>query len=132
MGIGKWYSSQVIVSRVTGDPCPCKFRWTRARRSTWTGFTNVIVLGYALLVIAALYYLFRVRTAFTSAGGTIDVVTRDAVLFAPISASLGLFLVLRAYEIHWSFWAYAGVWFGLAAIFWGTILLAQELGDREL
>ena len=92
----------------------------------------MIVLGYALLVIATLYYLFRLRTAFTSAGGTIDVVTRDAVLFAPIIASLGLFLVLRTYEIHWSPWAYVGVWFGLAAIFWGTILLAQELGDREL
>jgi hypothetical protein len=93
----------------------------------------VIVLGYALLGIALIWYLYRLYISFTSAGGTDFMLpVNDAVLYPPIMATLGLFLVLRNREIAWSFWYYAGIWLALAVTFWGTIRLAEELGDREL
>jgi len=90
------------------------------------------VIGYALLVIAVCYIALRMRDSYNSAGGTVDVITRDAVLFAPILIAVGLCLVLPRWNVDWPWWAYVLVAFVLLPTIWGVNYLMQELGDKEL
>lgn len=89
-------------------------------------------LGYVLLVIAAGYIALRMRDSYYSAGGTVDVITRDAVLFAPILIAVGLYLVLPGWNVEWPWWGYVLLAFVLLPTIWGLNYLMQELGDKEL
>ncbi len=89
-------------------------------------------IGYALLVVGVMYIAYRMRTAYTSAGGTVDVITRDAAVFAPILIAVGLWLVLPAWGVEWPWWGFVLTGLGLFPAILVTNYLMQELGDKEL
>ena len=92
-----------------------------------------LVLGYALITIATLWFLRKLYISFTSAGGTdFAMPVYDAAMYPPLIAMIGLFLVLRTYEIQWSWLIYAGIAIVLILAAAGSLWLAEELGDRPL
>jgi hypothetical protein len=93
----------------------------------------VIYLGYALLGVAAIWIVYKIRVSYNSAGGTdFEVPVYDAALYPPVLAVVGLFLVLRAHEIAWPVWGYLLVWLGLTGLVAAAIRGFEELGDRPL
>jgi hypothetical protein len=91
----------------------------------------MVLVGYALLVIAALWLIYKVVLAFNSAGGTdLMLVVYDAAVYPPLLVAVGLFLVFRSRE--WPFWIYALVWLGSTGLAAGAIRLSEEIGDRRL
>lgn len=92
----------------------------------------VSVIGYALLVVAVVWIAYRMRVSYMSAGGTVEVINRDAALFAPILVGVGLYLVLPNWDVHWPWWGFVLLGFVLLPVILGLNYLMQELGDKEL
>jgi hypothetical protein len=91
------------------------------------------VWGYALLVIAGLWILYKVYVSFSSAGGTqFEVAVYDAAIYPPVIAAVGLYGVLPYHGVECSIWILVGIALGLGAVTAGVIRLAEELGDRPL
>jgi hypothetical protein len=90
-------------------------------------------IGYALLVIAAIWILYKLYISFNSAGGTAyQVPVYDAAVYPPIMVAVGLFCVLRGNEVHWPVWSYVALWLALTGVTAGAIKVLEELGDRPL
>ena len=93
----------------------------------------MIAIGYALIVIATIWFLYKLYVSYTSAGGTdFQMPVYDAAMYPPIMGAVGLYLVLRVYEVEWPVWAFFAIWIGLTAVFVGAIRGMEELGDRPL
>jgi hypothetical protein len=93
----------------------------------------VLIFGYILIGVAAIWFLRKLWISFTSAGGTdFAMPIYDAAMYPPVIAVIGLFLVLRAYEIQWSWFIYVGIGIALVLLAVGALKLAEELGDRPL
>jgi hypothetical protein len=93
----------------------------------------MMVIGCALLVVAAVWLLYKIYLAFNSAGGTdLMLVVYDAAVYPPLLIAGGLYLVTRACQVQWPIWAYALIWLGTTLLAAGAIRLSEELGDRRL
>jgi hypothetical protein len=93
----------------------------------------VNVIGYLLMVLALGWFLYKLYLSYTSFGGTaFEMPVYDGAIYPPVVGVLGLFLVLRPYELDWSYWIYVALWVGLTILAWGAIFIAKFVGDREL
>ena len=93
----------------------------------------MIVIGYAMVAIAAGWFLYKVYASYKSAGGTDMMMSvYDGATYPPIIATVGLYLVLPNYEINWSFLIYIGIWLGSTVFAVLAIRIAEEIGDRPL
>lgn len=93
----------------------------------------MIVIGFAMIGVATIWFLYKLYISYTSAGGTdFAMPVFDAALYPPILCAVGLYLVLKAYEVTWSVWIYVGIWFGSTVLAVAIIKLAEHLGDREI
>ena len=111
---------------------PIHRRPTPAPTRRWEE-NSVFVLGCVLIAVAVLWFLRKLYISFTSAGGTdFEMPIYDAALYPPVIGVVGLFLVLRTYEIQWSWLAYVGIGVALILVAIGILKLAEELGDRPL
>ena len=90
------------------------------------------IAGYACIVVAVLWILFKVRLAYQSEGGRMVVTVYDAAFYPPLIVVGGLFLINWAGGADWSPWIYVGLVPALIAAVAGIIKLAEELGDRQL
>jgi hypothetical protein len=89
-------------------------------------------VGYACIVVAVLWILFKVRWAYQSQGGRMVVTVYDAACYPPLLIVFGLYWILPSLQIDWSIWIYIGLVPVLIAVVAGLIKLAEEFGDREL
>ena len=90
------------------------------------------MIGYALIVIAAGWFLYKLYLSYTSAGGTqFELPVYDGAIYPPAIGVIGAYLVLRA-SVQWSIWIYVVAWVGLTALAAGAIRIAEEVGDRPL
>jgi len=93
----------------------------------------VLIIGYALIVVAAGWFLYKVYIAYTSAGGTdFAMPIYDAAMYPPAMATVGLYLVMRVYEALWSIWIYVGIWVVATLLAVGILWLTEQLGDKPL
>ena len=93
----------------------------------------MVFFGYALLAIAAAWFLYKLSISFRSAGGTDMMVSvYDGAVYPPILAAVGLYVVLPTYEINWSILIYVAIWFGLTLFAALAIRIVEEIGDRPL
>lgn len=91
------------------------------------------LIGFALLGAAVVWYLYKLYVSYSSAGGTDFMLpVFDAALYPPILATVGLYLVLRYFEIDLSIWIYVAIWFGSTILSAVTIKLAELVGDKPL
>jgi len=89
------------------------------------------VVGFALVIIAAVWVLYKVAVSYSSAGGTSELVpVYDAAVYPPPMAAVGLYFVLGWLGIDWPIWVFIVIWVGVTLLVIGMIYLAQELGDR--
>ncbi len=94
---------------------------------------TMALFGFALLGIAVIWYLRKLYVSYSSAGGTDFMMpVYDAALYPPILATVGLYLVLRDFEVDLDIWIYVAIWFGSTLLAAGTIKLAELLGDKPL
>jgi len=90
---------------------------------------NMTIVGYACLVIAVVWVVYKVRLSYMSFGGTVMVTVYDAAFFPPVIGAFGLYFVGKSLGFEFPIWAYCvlapvvGVLVGIA------IRLAEELGD---
>lgn len=95
--------------------------------------TMALIGGFALLGIAVVWFLRKLWVSYTSAGGTdFAMPVYDAALYPPILTAVGLYLVLRHFEVDLSIWIYVAIWFGATALAAATIKLAELIGDKPL
>jgi len=93
----------------------------------------MILIGYAMIGVAAIWFLYKLYVSYTSAGGTdFAMPVFDAAMYPPILVAIGFYLVLGAYAVDWSVWIYIGIWFGSTVLAVATIKLAEFLGDKPL
>jgi len=93
----------------------------------------MVLIGFALLAIAVVWYLRKLYVSYTSAGGTDFMMpVYDAALYPPILAAVGLYLVLGYFEVTLAIWIYVGIWFGSALLAAVTIKLVELVGDKPL
>lgn len=92
----------------------------------------MIIVGYACLVVAVVWILFKIRLAYQSQGGRMVVTVYDAAFYPPLLIVFGLYWVLPSLQIDWSIWIYVGLVPVSIAVVAGMIKLAEEFGDREL
>ena len=94
---------------------------------------TMVLIGFALLAIAVVWYLRKLYVSYTSAGGTDFMMpVYDAALYPPILAAVGLYLVLGYFEVTLAIWIYVGIWFGSALLAAVTIKLVELVGDKPL
>jgi len=92
-----------------------------------------IVIGCLLIVVALGWFLYKLYVSYNSAGGTdFAVPVYDAAIYPPVLGVVGLYLVLRAYEVTWSIWIYVVLWLGVTLLAAGAMRASEELGDRSL
>jgi hypothetical protein len=85
------------------------------------------------MIVAIGWFVYKLYLSYSSAGGTDFMVpVYDAAMYPPVLAVVGLYLVLRAREITWSWWIYVAVWLGLTLLFAGALKIVEEMGDRSL
>ena len=93
----------------------------------------MILFSYAIIVIAAVWFLYKLYLSYSSAGGTDFLISvYDAAMYPPVIAVVGLYFVLPTYEINWSIWIYGGIWIGLTAVAALSLRIVEEIGDRPL
>ena len=94
---------------------------------------TMVLIGFAHLAIAVVWYLRKLYVSYTSAGGTDFMMpVYDAALYPPILAAVGLYLVLGYFEVTLAIWIYVGIWFGSALLAAVTIKLVELVGDKPL
>lgn len=92
---------------------------------------NMTLVGYACLIVAVVWIVYKVRLSYTSFGGTVMVTVYDAAFFPPVIGVFGLYWVLRSLGINFSIWAFVALGFGVAVLVGIAIRVAEDLGDRR-
>ena len=93
----------------------------------------MLIIGSVLILVAAGWFFYKVYVSYTSAGGTdFALPIYDAAMYPPIMVTIGLYLVMRAYEKTWTIWIYVGIWVVATLLAAGILKLMEELGDKPL
>jgi len=90
------------------------------------------IIGWILIVVAALWLIYKVYLAYQSSGGRMVVTVYDAAVYPPLMVAAGLFWVLPTFGVNLSIWIYIGIAAGLVILAAGCIKIAEEIGDRPL
>ena len=91
----------------------------------------MMVIGCALVAIAAGWFLYKLWVSCSSARD-FEVAVYDGAIYPPVLAVVGLFLLLREYEISWPFWIYLLIWIGLTLVAAAAIKGIEVISDRPL
>ncbi len=91
------------------------------------------ILGYALIAVAIIWFLYKMYVSYTSAGGTdFAMPVYDAALYPPIMVAVGAYLVMQSAGEPWPIWVYVVIAVVTAGLSAGLIRLMEELGDKPL
>lgn len=90
------------------------------------------IVGYACIVVAVIWILYKIQLAYKSQGGRMVVTVYDAAFYPPPLAAIGLYLARESIGIDWAIWVFILLALGAAVLVAGAIKLAEEMGDRPL
>ena len=92
-----------------------------------------MVLGYAMVAVAAIWVLYKMFVSYNSAGGTdYPLAVFDAAIYPPLLATAGLFIVHWSAEDLWAYWIYGAVLIALVVVIAVLIKICEALGDKPL